>query len=190
MLGRSSASLEIGDLPIVPADMRATALFTGMKRALSLPVPLPSLYRLFKIRKGSGWELLWRLVRLNKTVFAAEMLLSAAAAVLYYGPAFFLEKVVKYLEDDPLREDKSWGLIWAVGLFGFNALGYLGKLIYTVGSFQSILIAWLTHCSDRATLVSVFLSNPSTPSNPAKLCSIRENPCAERCCLFRCPKKR
>ena len=103
--------------------MRATPLFSHMKRALVLPVPF------FKTKRGSGWGLLWRLVRLNWRVFATEMCLSTAAAVLYYGPAFFLRKVVIYLESDPERSNKTWGVIWALGLFVFNSLGFLGEYI-------------------------------------------------------------
>lgn len=122
-LGRSTTSLEVADLPIVPASMRATTLFSRMKRALLLPPPF------FKTKRGSGWGLLWRLVRLNWRVFVAEMCLSAAAAVLYYGPAFFLQKVVKYLESDPERSNKTWGVIWALGLFVFNSLGFLSEFL-------------------------------------------------------------
>jgi hypothetical protein len=129
MLGHTSASLEIGDLPIVPANMRATWIFNSMRRALRLPVPLPSLYQFLEIRKGSGWELLWRLARLNKGVFTAEILLSIAAAIFYYGPAFFLQKLVNYLENDTERADKRWGILWAMGLFAFNCFSYLGSCV-------------------------------------------------------------
>ena len=130
-LGHTSASLEIGDLPIVPADMRATALFTSMRSALRSPFPFPFLHRILKIRKGSGWELLWRLARLNKGVFAAEILLSMAAAVFYYGPAFFFQKLVDYLENDPERKERNWGLLWVLGLFAFNCFSYLGSCTYS-----------------------------------------------------------
>jgi hypothetical protein len=66
---------------------------------------------------------------LNKGVFAAEILLSVAAAVFYYGPAFFLQKLVNYLEDDMERVDKRWGILWAMGLFAFNCFSYLGSCI-------------------------------------------------------------
>lgn len=127
MLGRASTSLEIVDLPIVPADMRATSLFTSMKRALSLPAPLPSLHRLLKVRKGSGWELLWRLARLNKAVFSAEILLAALSAVLYYGPVFFVQKLLKYLENDQGRDDRRWGWFWVWALFATTFFSHLGS---------------------------------------------------------------
>src|SRR5882762_6925540 len=132
MLGHTSASLEIGDLPILPANMRATSLFKCMRSALRLQVPFPSFHRFLKIHKGSGWELLWRLARLNKGVFVAEILLSVAAAVFYYGPAFFLQKLVKYLENDPERHDPKWGLLWALGLFAFNCFSYLGTFVLVI----------------------------------------------------------
>src|ERR1700729_4476838 len=96
MLGYTSASLEIGDLPIVPADMRATTNFQLMKAALRTPIAMVSIpfssHRLFSFKKGSGWELLCKLVRLNKVIIGAEIALAAVTAVLFYTPAFFLQK--------------------------------------------------------------------------------------------------
>ena len=131
MLGYTSASLEIGDLPIVPANMRGTVNFQLMKAALRTPIALFSIplssYRLFSFRKGSGWELLFKMVRLNRVVIAAEITLAAVAAVLFYTPALFLQMLVQYLQDDPNREDRRWGWVFVAGLFGLNAFSYLSK---------------------------------------------------------------
>jgi len=136
MLGYTSASLEIGDLPIVPANMRGTVNFQLMKAALRTPITLFSIpfssYRLFSFRKGSGWELLFKLVRLNKVVISAEIALAAVAAVLFYTPAFFLQKLVQYLQDDPHREDRRWGWVFVAGLFSLNAISYLSKCLVHV----------------------------------------------------------
>ena len=135
MLGYTSASLEIGDLPIVPANMRGTFNFQLMKDALRTPIALLSVpfssYSLFSFQAGSGWELLFKLIRLNKVVLAAEVSLAAAAAVLFYTPAFFLNKLVQYLQDDPNREDRRWGWVFVAGLFGLNAFSYLSKCSFS-----------------------------------------------------------
>lgn len=129
MLGYTSISLEIGDLPIVPANMRGTVNFQLMKAALRTPFALFSLpftsYSLFSFRKGSGWELLFKLARLNKVVIASEIALAAFAAILFYTPAFFLQKLVTYLQNDPDREDRRWGWVFVMGLFGLNAFSYI-----------------------------------------------------------------
>lgn len=137
MLGNISESLEIGDLPIVPASIRATHLFKLMKSALRTPIPTLSFpftsFRLFSFRKGSGWEILCKLMRLNKWVLIYEVALAAASAVLWYAPAFFLQKLVKYLEQDPEREDRRWGWVFVAGMFGFNALTMLGAFSFKRG---------------------------------------------------------
>jgi hypothetical protein len=124
MLGNIATSLEIGDLPIVPANMRATFNYSAMKKAM----------REFKLRfgtwrptPGSGWELGYRLVRVNWLVFTAEFFLAAVSAVLFYAPALFLQSLVYYLEVDKYREDRGWGWVYVIGLFSANALSFLGK---------------------------------------------------------------
>ncbi|KAF7972890.1 hypothetical protein HWV62_16688 [Athelia sp. TMB] len=116
MLGNQALSLEIGDLPILPANMRATQAYAAMKRAL-LRAPRPK-------ERGSGWALVRTLVRLNAIGFIALILLAAVSAVLFYAPAFFLQKLVQYVQDDPLREDRRWGWVYVLGLFGVNAIGH------------------------------------------------------------------
>lgn len=138
MLGYTSSSLEIGDLPIVPGNMRATVIFQSMKAALRTPIATVSLpfssYRLFSFRKGSGWELLFKLIRLNERVFIYEISLAAVTAVLYYTPAFFLQSLIRYLEVDEDREDRRWGWVFVIGLFGMNVINYLSKYFACLSS--------------------------------------------------------
>jgi hypothetical protein len=49
--------------------------------------------------------------------------------MLFYGPAFFLQILVKLLESEP--EDLSWGFVYCAGLFGINAVMYLSKCSLT-----------------------------------------------------------
>ena len=154
-LGNLAESLEIGDLPIVTADMRATYNYARMKKALreiNLRVfswsPTP----------GSGWLLAYRLVRLNYVAFTAELLLAAVSAVLYYSPPFFLQKLVKYLEVDPQREQPGWGWVFVLGLFFANVVSFIGKSL----SFP-VLFPFLTEpCSHWTTLVIVYHDNPGS----------------------------
>ncbi|KIJ61804.1 hypothetical protein HYDPIDRAFT_183028 [Hydnomerulius pinastri MD-312] len=111
-LGQGDA-LEIGDLPIVPANMRATYQFDKMRKALRARALRP------------GWDLAWRLVKANWVAFGTELLLAAVAAPLWYASPFFLRKLITYLESDPLREDRSWGWVFATGQLVSTALVHL-----------------------------------------------------------------
>ncbi|KJA25547.1 hypothetical protein HYPSUDRAFT_37542 [Hypholoma sublateritium FD-334 SS-4] len=121
-LGNIAESLDIGDLPIVPTNMRATYNYSRMKRTIR-DVKL----RIFSWspKPGSGWLLAYRLLRLNYVAFTAELLLAAVSAVLFYAPPLFLQKLVAFLEVDPLRENKGWGWVFVIGLFAANALSFL-----------------------------------------------------------------
>ncbi|CCM00229.1 uncharacterized protein FIBRA_02257 [Fibroporia radiculosa] len=122
MLGNIAESLEIADLPIVPGDMRATTIFSNMRGAM----------RRWKLRvgswrprPGSGWELGYRLLRVNAWLLTSVISLAAIAAVLFYTPAYFLQHVVQYLEVDPDRTDRGWGWVYCAGLFFSNAITQL-----------------------------------------------------------------
>jgi hypothetical protein len=124
MLGYTTTSLEIGDLPIVPANMRAIFNYSTMKKAMrEVRLSIGT----WRPRPGSGWELCYRLLRVNKLVFTAEIVLAAISAVLFYTPAFFLRRLVGYLEVDKLREDRGWGWVYVIGLFSANVLVSIGE---------------------------------------------------------------
>jgi hypothetical protein len=123
MLGNTSESLDIGDLPIVPGTLRATHLFRSMRSTLST-TRLKRLL-LWDIRSGSGWELAYRLARVNRAAFATQMILASVGAVLYYAPPFFLQQLVRYLEMDPERHDRSWGWFYSFGMFVGTAIIHL-----------------------------------------------------------------
>ncbi|KAG8989939.1 hypothetical protein FRB93_003401 [Tulasnella sp. JGI-2019a] len=123
MLGYTSESLEIRDLPIVPSNMRATAIFSQMRRAYRTI----SLKGRWKTRPGSGWGLLYKLFRVNWSDFALQMTLAAVTAVFYYLPAYFLQSLVRFLEiqDAGGHPEASWGWVYCAGLFLANAINYL-----------------------------------------------------------------
>jgi hypothetical protein len=128
MLGYNSASLEIGDLPIVPGNMRATYNFLRMRlalRTISFPTWPSTLLRRAQPAIGSGWTLAYQLLRLNWAAFAYLVTLASISAGLFYAPAFFLRKLVRHLEIDPNREQMEWGWVCVCGLWGALAISYL-----------------------------------------------------------------
>ncbi len=122
----TAESLDIGDLPIVPGSLRATYLFRRMRSALST-IRLRR-FILWDIRPGSGWELAYRLAYINKSGFIVQMALASIGAVLYYAPPFCLQKLVKYLETDPERHDRSWGWFYSFAIFASTASLYISRI--------------------------------------------------------------
>ena len=123
MLGNLSESLEIGDLPIVPANMRATYLFASMRATMN---NWKFRVRTWSPKPGSGWELAYRIICVNAGTLTLLVALSVSVAILYYIPAFFLQRVVEYVERDPARENKSWGWVFSAGLFISSAIWQIG----------------------------------------------------------------
>lgn len=123
MLGYTAESLEIRDLPIVPADMRATPIFTAMRRVYK-SIKLP---KMWQSKAGDGWELLYKLFKVNWSTFVLQMSLAAVTAVLYYVPAYFLQSLVHFLEisDEGGKPDASWGWVYCAGLFFSIAINYI-----------------------------------------------------------------
>ncbi|THH21147.1 hypothetical protein EW146_g360 [Bondarzewia mesenterica] len=122
MLGNTAESLDIGDLPIVPGNMRATHIFAAMRatiRTVQLRV------RNWRPKPGSGWELSYRLLHVNALEFATQIALASSSAMLYYAPPFFLQKLVYYLELDPMRENRGWGWFYAFCLFSSTAVVHI-----------------------------------------------------------------
>ncbi|KAF9031702.1 multidrug resistance-associated ABC transporter [Hymenopellis radicata] len=122
MLGNVAESLEIGDLPIVPSSLRATVNYAKMKRTVkNVTLKIGS----WSPKPGSGWNLGYRLIRLNAAPLTAQVLLAASSACLYYAPPFFLKNLISYFEADPERKNPGWGWVYVVGMFGTNAISYL-----------------------------------------------------------------
>ncbi|KAJ7349778.1 multidrug resistance-associated ABC transporter [Mycena albidolilacea] len=137
MLGNTAASLEIGDLPILTVDMRATLHYASLKRAL-LSVKLPKILSWRSPQVGSGLALLYQLGWVNSAGLAALTALSLVVGSLFYIPPFFMSRVLTYLENDPQREHPEWGWVWVVCLFGSNVL-----LFVVTGQLWSLTTATL-----------------------------------------------
>ncbi|KAJ7826783.1 multidrug resistance-associated ABC transporter [Mycena olivaceomarginata] len=130
MLGNTAASLEIGDLPILTVDMRATLHYASLKRALL----------------SLGW--------VNSAGLAALTALSLVVGSLFYIPPFFMSRVLTYLENDPQREHPEWGWVWVVCLFGSNVLLFVGQLwSLTTATLQARIRAQLNTVLFAKTLV-------------------------------------
>ncbi len=168
MLGNVAESLEIGDLPIVPSSLRATVNYAKMKRTVkNVTLKIGS----WSPKPGSGWNLGYRLLRLNATALTAQVLLAATSACVYYAPPFFLKNLISYFEADPERKNPGWGWVYVVGMFGTNALSYLRRFHFTVPTRTRLT----DFNSNRSTLVPVDDFPPSPIQDPAKLHSFRED---------------
>ncbi|KAG5650246.1 hypothetical protein H0H81_000167 [Sphagnurus paluster] len=121
-LGNIATSLETSDLPIVPADMRATFNYSEMRRALR---EIRLRVGKWTPKTGSGWEMGWRLLRLNAGAISFMLSLAATSAALFYTPALFLQQFVRYLEVDHDRKDMGWGWVYVLGLFISNVVVYI-----------------------------------------------------------------
>jgi len=132
-LGNTATSLEVADLPIVPADMRATFNYSKMRRAMhQIQLRIGS----WRPRSGSGWTLAYRMVRLNWMTITVVMVLSAISACLFYTPALFLRQFVAYLEVDRDRRDTGWGWVYVAGIFATNVTMYLGIFTFSRKAIQ------------------------------------------------------
>jgi len=141
MLGNIAQSLDIGDLPIVPGNMRATMNFAKMRHAMrEIKFKLPVGREHWSPKTGTGWNLAYRLLVVNILPFTALFVLAAISALLFYTPAVFLQRLVKYLEEDGKREDMSWGWVWVVGLFVSNAITFLSEFSL------SLFLSWAFSC--------------------------------------------
>ncbi|EJC97742.1 multidrug resistance-associated ABC transporter [Fomitiporia mediterranea MF3/22] len=114
-LGYLSQNLEIGDLPLLSADMRAATIFAQMKAVCRR-------YRIRTARPGSGWQLAYQLLRANTRKLSYLISLILVVSVLFYGPMFFLERLVAYLETDTSRQDPQQGWVYCAGLFASSVL--------------------------------------------------------------------
>ncbi|KAK7042717.1 ATP-dependent bile acid permease [Favolaschia claudopus] len=127
MLGNTTsaqARLEIGDLPILTASMRATNNYESMRRVLSSEL-IPAFW---KPHVGSGLHLASQVVKVNSALIIALLIFAVIDAAVYYLPPFFMRQVLQYLEADPGRERVRWGVFWVTCLLGSDFLVFIGAL--------------------------------------------------------------
>ncbi|KAJ7122930.1 multidrug resistance-associated ABC transporter [Mycena epipterygia] len=171
MLGNILKSLEIGDLPLMPTQLRATVNYDALKKAVR-----ERRLSFWKPRPGSGAALAYQVFHANFSGLAAEATLTVLAALLFYLPPVCLSKLISYLEGDPNREDAAWGWFWVVALFTTNAVSSLvrGQLwSFCTTSVKLQMRIQLNALLFAKTLVrkdvaSFAPSSSSTPSNEQK----------------------
>ncbi|KAJ6516269.1 multidrug resistance-associated ABC transporter [Mycena sanguinolenta] len=140
LLGARLEDLEIADLPVVPASLRATFNYEMIKKMIQYK---KLSFRFWQPRPGSGAALAYQIFHANFYGITAQAALSAAAALLYYIPPFCLSRLISYLEGDPHREDKAWGWFWVASLFATSAVsnlvrGQLWSLCTTTVKLQMV----------------------------------------------------
>ncbi|KAJ7190424.1 multidrug resistance-associated ABC transporter [Mycena pura] len=174
MLGNTAASLEIGDLPILPADMRATFHYAAMVRILRTATPSIGSWR---PKPGSGATLAYQLVRANYRGLAALIALSFVAGALFYLPPFFLGRVLAHLERDPEREHIAWGLVWVASLFASNLLMFTGKYLLTgqIWSLSGAILQARIRTQLSAILFAKTLVRKDIASTPASAGAEKED---------------
>jgi hypothetical protein len=111
-LGHVLPSIDILDLPILPAIVRSTYNFT--------------VFRSQQTTINSPWALAKKIIAINRNALVYMLFLVSTTAFLFYTPAFFLQRLVAYLEADPHRENRGWGWVYVIGLFGALSLINLG----------------------------------------------------------------
>jgi len=109
MLGRSRALVTLDQLPILPATLRAAVNFSEINQAVRRFTSIG--------RPSSGFRLAYQLVRANLFLVCMLQAIAALCAVLYYGPIFFIQQFLAYLEWDPDRKETAWGWFYVVGIF-------------------------------------------------------------------------
>ncbi|CED85202.1 multidrug resistance-associated abc transporter [Phaffia rhodozyma] len=149
VLGGRPKAIEVGDLPIVKASMRALPMYTTMRAVYKDLVgqrkqkELENKRKNIRTKRGKGgWLLLKMILRANKVAFITLTILALITSILYYGPAFFLNRLLIYLQEDPERKDPTWGWIYCLGLFGVSAGNYI--LIGILWSVANTLVTTRT----------------------------------------------
>ncbi|KAJ7737115.1 multidrug resistance-associated ABC transporter [Mycena metata] len=167
MLGNTAESLDIGDLPILTVNMRATFNYVVMKRLLhDLKLSIGS----WRPKLGNGATLAYQIFHANHFRLMTLIALSLVAGGLFYVPPFFMSKVLAYLENDPLREHTEWGFIWVVGLFSSNIVmavvtGQLWSL--TTATLQANIRTQLNSSLFAKTLVRKDVASSTTATTDA-----------------------
>ncbi|CAD6589269.1 MAG: hypothetical protein CYPHOPRED_004772, partial [Cyphobasidiales sp. Tagirdzhanova-0007] len=103
-LGHKKEQMGLDDLPHLSASFRTITLFRNIRSSAKHSVEK----RLIKAKSSSAIEIV-----INKVAFVVNCGLAFVAAFLYYLPAFFLRKVVAFLEVSHQRDSNGAALGYA-----------------------------------------------------------------------------
>ncbi|KAH8833430.1 multidrug resistance-associated ABC transporter [Flagelloscypha sp. PMI_526] len=105
-LASSAASVEIGDLPIIPGSVRSSVNFDLLTKVIRRRG-----YAATFTKKGSGWNTLRVLISANKWWLFVDVLIAAVVAVANYLPPIAMQRLIKFIEEDPNRKNIQWGWV-------------------------------------------------------------------------------
>lgn len=130
--GSTKDQLELDDLPHLDSSFRTVNLYRKFREATQKSVEKHRAKQQSSTaaleqppRDGLGYaprifnRLLWRVLVVNKKAFIMNCSLAFVTAMLYYLPAFFLQKVVSYLEvanDGKQQQNRTLGFAYCFGL--------------------------------------------------------------------------
>lgn len=120
-------SMEVWDLPILPANMRALFNYLSIKSVYGR--------RRHRLGKKEGYNLLLKLAKVNKDLLLAQTALAVITGVGYYAPHYILQWFLVYLERDTERTDMAWGWMLTIGIGVSNTWIYvLSGIIWSISS--------------------------------------------------------
>ncbi|KAJ6552936.1 P-loop containing nucleoside triphosphate hydrolase protein [Mycena capillaripes] len=167
MLGNVAESLEIGDLPILSLDLRASFHYAAMKRTLRhVKLSLGS----WRPQIGSGATLAYQISHVNHAGLVYLVFLSLVVGSLFYIPPFFMSRVLNYLQNDPNREHTEWGMLWVVCFFVSNIVLFLvtGQLwSLSFATLKARIRAQLNTALFAKTLVRKDVASSAATSTPS-----------------------
>ncbi|KAM0756050.1 P-loop containing nucleoside triphosphate hydrolase protein [Meredithblackwellia eburnea MCA 4105] len=105
---------------------------------------------------GPKWvnRLLWRVFKSNKNLFYWQTVLAFITAFLYYLPAFFLQRLIAFLENRPISApgepapSLAWGYVYCLGLLSAALLDAVisGQLWFVSNSMLATRIRVELNC--------------------------------------------
>ncbi|CAH7666033.1 hypothetical protein PPACK8108_LOCUS348 [Phakopsora pachyrhizi] len=118
-VGMRKSSLEKSDLPYLTSDFRSWNLYQKVKDSIS-KASVGQIGLMKFVGKSPRWmnPLLWRVLKINQRAFLMQAALALLNSVLYYAPAFFLRKIIAFLEKSDPEEVKgiAIGYTYCAGL--------------------------------------------------------------------------
>lgn len=156
--GSSKVQMGLDDLPHLSASFRTVTLYKNFRKAARKSVERAISSKRPTIandiegpRDGLGYaphwfnRLLWRLLVVNRWAFSLNCFLAFVTAILYYLPAFFLNRLLQFLEVENRveRRDKTMGYAYCFGLLLSLILDAIatGQLWYISNCMVSICVA-------------------------------------------------